>query len=111
RDNTVLAPATTSCLVPAEVKRDAPDFRLGTLTAFGPEENFSYPPRPADANARWDMQWTARIRHRSTTSWMEAQGMSMGMADEESETSEQECKPKRGLGGLLGGVLPGSNGC
>jgi len=111
RDNTVLAPATTSCLVPAEVKRDAPDFRFGTLAAFGPEENFSYPPRPADANARWDLQWTARIRHRSTTSWMEAQGMSMGMADDESEAQEQECKPKRGLGGLLGGVLPGSNGC
>lgn len=118
RDRTVLSPQTTTCIVPAEVVRDAPDFRVGTLTAFGPEESFSYPPRPAQGP--WNLEWTARIRHRSTTSWMDAQGMTMGTADSGRQTSEQqaeqqqECKPRRGglggLGGALGGALSGALG-
>jgi hypothetical protein len=126
RDRTLLAPATTECLVPAEVIAAAPDFRMGTLTAFGPEEDFSYPPRPTAANARWDLQWTARIRHRSMTNWMEAEGMTMGTAEssamgqqagrgEEGEQAKApECKPKKrgfgGLGGALGGIMGGRAG-
>ncbi len=116
-----MAPATTTCVVPAEVVRDAPDFRVGTLTAFGPEEDFSYPPRPA--TGPWNLEWTARIRHRSTTSWMEAQGMSMGTANSSSQQAAQqgeqqpqqpECKPKRrglgGLGGALGAAVEAATG-
>ena len=106
RDRTVLPPTATSCTVPAEVKRDGPDFRMGTLTAYGPMEDFSYPPRPADARAPWHLQWTARIRHRSMTSWMEAEGMMMGgggMSDAEEAPRQPACRPKRGLGGMLGG--------
>ncbi len=109
RDKTVLAPATTSCTIPAEVNAAAPDFRMGTLTAFGPEEDFSYPPRPADPRAAWSLEWTARIRHRSMTSWMQMQGMSMGAA--ETPSSQPECKRKGGFGGMLGGVLGGGGGC
>ena len=106
-DKTLLGPQATNCMIPAEVIRDAPDFRFGTLTAFGPEESFAYPPRPTDPKARWDLQWTARIRHRSTTSWMEAAGMpAMGQAGQ----GEQQCKPRGGLGGMLGGAL-GGGGC
>lgn len=119
RDRTVMSPATTTCTVPAEVKRDGPDFRMGTLTAYGPMEDFAYPPRPADARTPWHLQWTARIRHRSMTSWMEAEGMMMGGgADndvpERGQSQQPACKPKRGLGGLLGGTLGipgGGNGC
>ena len=108
RDRTVLAPATTSCTIPAEVRRDAPDFRMGMLTAFGPLEDFSYPPRPADPTATWNLQWTARIRHRSMTSWMDMPGMGMGMTDQSAAQATQpkpECRPSRGLGGLLGSVI------
>jgi len=113
RDRTVLAPATTTCTIPAEVKRDAPDFRFGTLTAFGPMEEFSYPPRPANPKAVWNLVWTARIRHRSTSSWMDMPGMPMGsMDDEDHPAPREQCKPRRGLGGMLGGALgvPGG-GC
>lgn len=112
RDRTVMAPATTSCTIPAEVKRDAPDFRFGTLTAFGPMEEFSYPPRPASARTPWHLEWTARIRHRSMTSWMDMPGMpSAGV--QQQQGSQPECRPKRGLGGMLGGAigLPGGGGC
>jgi hypothetical protein len=126
-NHTVLAPSITSCTVPVEVGQAAPDFRYGTLTAFGPEQDFSYPPRPTKAGVPWNLEWTARIRHRSTTSWMEAQGMTMGTAnsqgfdaysansddeddqDEQQQQPQQQCKPKKGLGGLLGGVLRGGS--
>lgn len=109
RDRTLLAPATTSCIVPVEVIRAAADFRVGTLTAFGPEESFSYPPRPA--TGPWNLQWTARIRHRSSTSWMQMQGMSMGGAAQGEQQGGQQCKRKGGLGGALGGILGGGGGC
>ena len=116
-----MAPTTTSCVVPIEVRQATPDFRVGTLTAFGPEEDFSYPPRPASASTPWHLQWTARIRHRSTTSWMDAQGMSMGamgasgaqgsQGQGQSQGQQKKCKPRGGLGGMLGGVMGGGGGC
>ncbi len=117
RDRTVLAPSVTNCTIPLEVRRDAPDFRMTMLTAYGPEENFSYPPRPADARTPWHLEWTARVRHRSMTSIMDIPGMpdmsGMGGAQQGQPQADQpKCKPKRGLGGLLGGALgvPGG-GC
>ena len=120
RDRTVMPPTATSCVIPAEVKRDAPDFRVGMLNAFGPMEEFSYPPRPADPRDAWNLQWTARIRHKSTTSWMDIPGMPSGMGmqdDGDDERSaqrpqqQQQCRPKRGLGGLLGGAIGVPSGC
>jgi len=118
RDRTVLPPTATNCLIPAEVKRAMPDFSAGTLTAFGPEEDFSYPPRPASAAVPWRLEWTARIRHRSVTNWIEAQGMSMGAGGTDSAPGDRKpqdqdqrkrCKP-RGIGGMLGGIV-GGGGC
>ena len=99
----VLPPAITQCTIPAEVRRDAPDFLMGNLFAYGPEENFAYPPKPADAKARWDLLWTARVRHRSSTSFMVG-GPDMG-AMGEGDKPEDKPKCKKGLGGLLGGAL------
>lgn len=108
KTGTLMAPTATSCVIPAEVVAASPDFRVGTLTAFGPQESFAYPPRPADPKIAWKPEWTARIRHRSTTSWMQAQGMGMGAAgiqDAEADGDKKPaCKPKKGLGGMLGGL-------
>ena len=120
-NRTVLAPAITTCTVPAEVRAAAPDFRFGTLTAYGPQEDFAYPPRPASASIPWKLEWTARIRHRSLTSWMDIPGMpsAYGGAMDDGEgaagnnAQKPKCKPRGGLlGGLggLGGVL-GGGGC
>lgn len=105
KDRTVMAPATTSCTIPAEVRSAGADFRIGMLTAFGPEEDFAYPQRPADLKAAWNLQWTARVRHRSTTSWMDMPGMA-GMNEQNAQDPQQpkKCKPK-GLGGLLGAAI------
>ncbi len=114
RDRTVLPPSATQCSVPAEVIQAAPDFRMGTLAAYGPEEDFAYPPRPADPKVRWDLQWTARIRHRSITSWMDMPGMGAAMGGGGQGAATQpaappKCQGKGGLGGILGGVL--GKGC
>jgi hypothetical protein len=102
RDKTVMPPSQTTCTVPVEVRAAAPEFRVGSMTAFGPEEDFAFPPRPADAKAPWNLQWTVRVRHRSTNSWMDMPGMG---AAAQGQPANPECKPKRGIGGILGGVL------
>lgn len=106
---TVMSPQTTTCTVPAEVKAAAPDYMFGTLHAYGPEESFAYPPRPADAKAKWALEWTARIRHRSTTGFLV--GIE-GFGGEPAQTTQQpQCKPKKkGFGGLLGGAIGGALG-
>lgn len=86
-DRTVMPPSQTSCTVPAEVKAAAPDFMLGNLYAYGPETNIAYPPRPA--TGPWNPEWTARVRFRSTTSWM----IGGPMASTAPEKGGKSCKP------------------
>jgi hypothetical protein len=106
KDRTVMAPSISQCMIPAEVRKAGPDFRMGMLTAFGPEENFAHPARPADPKAAWNLQWTARVRHRSLTSWMDMPGMgAMGGQPPQGQTEQPKCKKKGGLGGIIGGVL------
>lgn len=107
-NRTVMSPQTSTCIVPAEVKRDAPDYMFGTLNAYGPQEDFAFPPRPANPKAAWNPEWTARIRHKSTTSFL------IGMPGmDEAGQQQSQCQPKKkkkglgGLGGALGGALGG----
>ena len=119
---TVLAPATTTCMIPAEVKAAAPEFAMTNLYAYGPQEDFVYPPRPANPKTPWKPEWTAQIRHRSMNGFLlgmpEGGGRSSkrGSNNGSSNGSEQneECKPRPkkrgfgGLGGLLGGAIGGA---
>ncbi|QCB53196.1 hypothetical protein E5675_01215 [Sphingopyxis sp. PAMC25046] len=65
----VMPPSQTSCQIPAEVKKASGEMMIGNLNAFGPEANFSYPPKPA-GNAVWNIDWTAKVRFRSHTMLM-----------------------------------------
>ena len=102
----VMPPTQTSCAIPQEVKTYAPDFMMGNLYAYGPEANFSFPPKPFNAPASWTPDWTARVRYRSFTSWMIGGQMGgMGAAMGEQEPPEKKkCKPS-----LMGVVL--GKGC
>ncbi len=100
-DRTVMPPSQTSCTVPAEVKAAAPDMMVGNLYAYGPEAHFSYPPRPA--TGPWVLDWTARVRYRSTTSWMLKGPAGMGDSGNAS-SGTKGCKPS------VFGVLTG-RGC
>lgn len=109
RQRVVMPPTQQSCLIPAEVKQAAPDMMFGHLYAYGPEANFAFPPRPADPRAAWNPQWTARVRYRSTTSWMvggpDMAGASGGEQGAQPQGEQRRCRRRGGLGGVLGGAL------
>ena len=102
-DKTVMPPTQTSFTIPAEVKAAAPQFMMGNLTAFGPEANFAYPPRPE--KGVWNPEWTARARYRSTTSLLMGEGMEgmgdMSGNDQSDRPKKKPCKPSL-MGALLG---------
>ncbi|WP_152414455.1 hypothetical protein [Blastomonas sp. AAP53] len=108
----VMPPSQTSCTVPAEVTAAGGEFALGNLYAYGPEANFAYPPRPANARTPWKPEWTARVRYRSNSTWLLG-GPDMGAmmnGGGEAEPRKKKKKCKGGLGGLLGAVVTGE-GC
>jgi hypothetical protein len=110
---TVMAPGQTSCTVPAEVKRMGGEVTMASLYAYGPERNFSFPPRPANAKAGWSPEWIARARFRSMTMAMLGMDMAgvggamMGGVEQDGDARsspepQQPLKPKcrRGLAGI-----------
>lgn len=99
-EKVVMPPSQTSCAIPAEVKAASSDFMMISLNAYGPEANFSYPPKPA--TGPWVLDWTARVRYRSMTMVMAGGGMG-GMGGMGSAPSEQQprCKPSV-FGAVLG---------
>ncbi|OYW83000.1 MAG: hypothetical protein B7Z26_01815, partial [Asticcacaulis sp. 32-58-5] len=99
----LLAPATTTCAVPTEAIRAAPQ-GLYTITAYGGEANFSYPPRPADLKVAWNIQWTTKVRYRSSTSGLLGQDMGdMGDMGDAEEPAKPGQKPKKK--GIMGEML------
>ena len=103
-----MPPSQTSCTVPAEIKRMGGDMTMTSLYAYGPERNFAFPPRPANARAGWTPDWIARARFRSMT--MAMLGMDMGAmggmdgdaAEAEAEAQPQAAKKPKCKGGLAG---------
>lgn len=103
---TVMPPSQTSCTVPAEVKRAGGEVTMTSLYAYGPEKNFSFPTRPANARAGWQPEWIARARFRSMTMAMLGMDMgAMGEAEAGDEGAQSDptppAKPKC-RGGLAG---------
>lgn len=100
----VMPPAQTSCAIPAEAKAASGEMMFGNLNAFGPEANFSYPPKPAAAKATWAIDWTAKVRFRSHTSLMigvDMGDMGSGSASAAEKPRKKKCK------GPLGIPIPG----
>lgn len=106
---TVMPPTQTSCQIPAEVKKAGGEIMMGSLYAYGPEQHFANPPRPADPKIAWKPDWTTRVRFRSNTMFMIGgpdMGDMGGMEDEDDRASGSQQqggkKPKcRGLGGMV----------
>lgn len=84
---TVMPPSQTSCTIPAEVKQAGGAMLMTNLYAYGPQANFSYPERPANAPRGWQPEWIARVRFRASTMLMA--GMP-GMGDFGAETSDSD---------------------
>lgn len=101
----ILPPTQTTCSIPAEAKAAAGGMMFGSMNAFGPEENFSFPPKPADPKAVWNIDWTAKVRFRAFASFMSGMG-SMGAGG--GEEGQPARKPKA-CKGPLGIPIPGSS--
>ncbi len=98
---TVMPPSQTSCQIPAEVKKASGDMMIGNLNAFGPEANFSYPPKPA-GNAVWNIDWTAKVRFRSHTMLLigadfGGMGASSGGSTPAEPAKKKKCKGPLGI--------------
>jgi len=96
RDGTVLAPTTTNCTIPAEVRKATGEGMMGNMVAYGPEANFVYPQRPA--TGPWNQEWTARVRFRSMTSFIPGMDMSetdgaRGRGGRTEPQPKKRCKP------------------
>lgn len=100
----VMPPAQTSCQIPAEVKKASGEMMFGNLNAFGPEANFSYPPKPA-GNAAWNIDWTAKVRFRSHTMLMIGADFG-GMSGGDTGGSTSAPMKKKKCKGPLGIPLP-----
>ena len=104
---TVMPPSQTQCTVPAEVKQAGGPMLMTQLFAYGPEANFSWPERPANAPRGWQPDTITRVRFRSNTMLMT--GMP-GMGDFEDSGSsdsadgaaapQQELPRCKGLRGI-----------
>ena len=101
----ILPPTQTTCSIPAEAKAAAGGMMFGSMNAFGPEENFSFPPKPVDPKAVWNIDWTAKVRFRAFASFMTGMG-SMGAGG--GKEGQPARKPKA-CKGPLGIPIPGSS--
>jgi hypothetical protein len=101
---TVMPPEQRDCAIPAEVIKASGEGLMVSLQAYGPQADFAYPPRPADAKKPWKPEWIARVRFRSSTMLipgMDMPGMSSGDRRSGETASQPPRKPKcKGLKGL-----------
>ncbi len=110
----VMPPTQKSCAIPAEAKAAAGGMMFGSMNAFGPEENFAFPPKPTDPKVVWNIDWTAKVRFRAFASFMTGMGGMGGMAgmegaDDEGEGEAPKPKPKKKCKGPMGIPIPGTN--
>jgi len=116
----LMAPTTTTCTIPMEFVKAAPQAMV-QLAAYGGETNISYPPRPADPKVAWNIDWTLKVRYKSQTGGMLGMEMpSMGdMAGDEDDGDRtgaqggqggQKGKSPFGVPGVGGAILKGLGG-
>ena len=102
REKILLAPATTSCTVPAGIF--AGQGAMIRLVAYGSELNLAYPPRPTDPKVRWDPDWAVKVRVKSIAQGLLGMSEMPGMPGAEAPAAEapEEKKPSSTLDRLRG---------
>ena len=110
-ERVVMAPSTTTCTVPLEVTRAAPQAAMLMFSAFGPESNFVHPARPADARTPWNQEWVAKVRFKSgSMSMLGVNGTNMaGMPgltpEQQAEMQRMQCEQARAQQGAVSGGI------
>lgn len=115
----LMPPTQTNCSIPKEVLAAAPN-GLVTLVAHGPEENFLFPPRPADPKITWDQSYAVKARFVARAGGPAGMNMAEMMGGDDDDRPRKsnrrgarprcESKPPSAgdaVGGMLGGLLGG----
>jgi hypothetical protein len=105
----IMPPSQTTCTIPAEAKAAAGGMMFGGMQAYGPEENFAFPPKPADPKAVWNIEWTAKARFQSLASFMTGMGEGGMMGSRGSDVPPSEPKKKKPCKGPFGVPIPGTS--
>ncbi len=112
-EHVLMSPQTTACEVYREVVQAAPSALL-SMTAYGEEANFSFPPRPEDRTKPWNIQWEVKVRYKSTTGGILGQPMpdmgGGGRGGPPQGAQGQQPPPTPGRGPSAGDVLRGLGG-
>jgi hypothetical protein len=116
-EKVLLTPQTTTCTVPKGIFGEEGGAML-RMIAYGNELNLVDPPRPADPKVAWEPVWSTKIRVKSVANAMLGLDMSemressgsarkpSGTSPEAAGAKQEPQKPKKkGLGGILGGVI------
>lgn len=101
----LLAPGTTECVIPRQVRENGGEGMMTSLYAYGPQADFSYPPRPQNAPSSWRPEWIARVRFRSMAMMIPGMEGMMGMGGAEQDAEPEAQQPAalpRCRGGLRG---------
>lgn len=69
KEQVILPPQTTECVVPAAVA-GAGEGGMMRFIAYGEELNLIHPPKPQDPKAVWEPLWAVKLRQKSTTAAM-----------------------------------------
>lgn len=64
KEKVLLPTSVTRCTVPPIFPEGEP--AIMQFIAFGEEQNFVQPPKPKDPKKRWDIDWSAKVRLKST---------------------------------------------
>jgi len=109
----VLLPSTaTSCTIPKGIFASTPGSQgpmpgMLMMTAYGPENWITYPPKPEDPKQPWNPEWSVRLRAKSTATAMLGLDFGDMQQMDESEDQPQQPQKKPSVKGLLKGILGG----
>jgi hypothetical protein len=105
----IMPPSQTTCAIPAEAKAAAGGTMFGGMQAYGPEENFAFPPKPADPKTAWNVEWTAKARFQSLASFMTGTGAGAMGGMGSGDAPPAEPKKKKPCKGPFGVPIPGTS--
>ncbi len=92
REKVVMPPQTTECTVPGQVIKEMGEGGMLRFVAYGDELNLVHPPRPQDIKQPWEQVWAVKVRLKSSSGLMLAEGMG-GEAGAREERRPAQARP------------------
>ncbi|MDP1717909.1 MAG: hypothetical protein Q8L40_07500, partial [Burkholderiales bacterium] len=92
REKVVMTPQTTECTVPGQVVKEMGEGGMLRFVAYGDELNLVHPPRPQDVKQPWEQVWAVKVRLKSSSGMVLAEGMG-GMDADPAERRPAQSRP------------------